>query len=298
MTSLLSRLLPSLACLALFVSPARAADAPIVIHPGAGTFVFVDKQGDAAKRQTVYTYLPRRLEAKEAPIVFVLHGHGKNAPGYRDHWGKEAEKYGFMAIVPHFDAKQWPGNDYAYPALADKRGKPTDATRWSFAVIEHLFDAIKAQTGNTHATYRIYGHSEGGQYLHRMLLLFPEARYERAVVANPGWYTMPHFDVAYPYGLAGTPVTKASLAKVLRRDVVVLLGTLDNDPDHDDLRRTPEAMAQGRDRNERGKRFYAQAKQRAAELGVPFGWSLRAAPGGKHSDGTMAPHAAATLAKP
>jgi hypothetical protein len=64
------------------------------------------------------------------------------------------------------------------------------------------------------------------------------------------------------------------------------------------LRTTPQAMAQGRDRNERGRRFYDEAKRRAAELGVPFRWTLRAAPGGKHSDSTMAPHGAAALAQP
>ena len=53
------------------------------IEPGKGTFTFVDSKGDASRRMTVYTYLPAKLKADAATIVFVMHGQGKNAEAAR-----------------------------------------------------------------------------------------------------------------------------------------------------------------------------------------------------------------------
>lgn len=56
----------------------------------------------------------------------------------------------------------------------------------SFSRIEHLFDAIRQATGNRGERYFLYGHSEGGQFVLRLLMLLPQARVQRAVVVNPG----------------------------------------------------------------------------------------------------------------
>lgn len=272
-----------------------AGNRGVVIRPGAGSFTFVDAQGDPSRAITVYTYLPPRLKAREAPIVFVLHGHGKNAPGYRDRWGRQAERHGFMVIAPLFDRDRWGGGDYSYASILDHQGRIVDPSKWSFSVVEHLFDAIREATGNRSTRYLIYGHSEGGQFVHRLILLLPEARYSRAVVANPGWYTMPRFDVRYPYGLAGSPVTEASLRTILGRDVVLMLGDEDRDPNDPDLRKSSQAMAQGTNRQERGHNFFREAERRAAELNCAFAWRRQQVRGGRHSDATMATAAAAAL---
>jgi len=99
--------LPMLAALffgwTLTGSPTAAAAGPMItIAPGAGSFPFVDEHGDPSKPITVYTYLPKGLPPGAARIVFVMHGHGKNAQGYRDTWVEHAEKYRFM--VPGFDS--------------------------------------------------------------------------------------------------------------------------------------------------------------------------------------------------
>ena len=44
--------------------------------------------------------------------------------------------------------------------------------------------------------------------MHRLIFFVPDARYVRAVTANSGWYTMPKFEVKYPYGLRGRPRPK------------------------------------------------------------------------------------------
>ena len=282
-------------CTLTWSQPVAAAGPGIRITPGANRFSFIDEKGDPSKRMTVYTYLPKGLKPNTAPIAFVMHGHSKNAKGYRDRWSEHADTYGFMVIAPLFDAAQWGSGAYAYASISARDGQLRDASLWSFNVIEHLFDAIKKATGNPSDTYFIYGHSEGGQFVHRLVLFLPEARYTRAVVANPGWYTMPKFDVKFPYGLAGSPATAESLRHSLGRDVVLVLGDRDTSPNDADLNKTPQAMAQGIHRFERGQTFFKEAQHRATELQCAFGWRLQVVPGGTHSDRAMSRPAAAIL---
>ncbi|MGH7185383.1 MAG: hypothetical protein ACREIB_03775, partial [Pseudomonadota bacterium] len=229
------------AVLACAASVAPAADT-VRITEGSDSFVFTDKAGDASRPVTVYTYQPRRSTPATAPIVFLLHGFHRSAKAYRDDWAYHADRYGFMVVAPLFEQKVW-GEDYSVP-----RSRKADRSQSSFMLIEHLFDAIKAATGNTQPHYLIYGFSEGGQFVHRLVLTLPEARYARAVIGTPGWYTMPDFETAWPYGLKNTRTDRAALKKILGRDVVLLLGAADNDPNHPQLSKKPQAMAEGPNR--------------------------------------------------
>ncbi len=287
--------------LTLFVFPLTWSQAASAVLPairiasGSGGFSFVDQKGDPSKHITVYTYLPKGIKPDAARIVFVMHGHGKNARGYRDTWVEHADKYGFMVVAPLFDPGQWAGGDYSYASVMTKDGKLRDASIWSFSVVDHLFEAIKDATGNQSPKYFIYGHSEGGQFVHRLVLFLPDARYAKAVAANPGWYTMPTFDVNFPYGLGGSPATEASLKKSLGREFVLMLGDRDADPNHAELRRTPEAMAQGVHRFERGQNYMKEARNRATELKCAFGWQVQVVPGAAHENSKMSRLAAAVL---
>ncbi|HET7160531.1 MAG TPA: hypothetical protein VFI62_16140, partial [Burkholderiales bacterium] len=120
----------------------HGAGAALQIAPGSGQFSFTDEQGDATKHMTVYTYVPAGVTAQAAAIVFVLHGAGKNARGYRDTWIPHADKHGFMIVAPLFDSEQWSRGTYSYASIVGRDGKPQDPSLWSFNVIEHLFDAI------------------------------------------------------------------------------------------------------------------------------------------------------------
>ena len=111
--------------------------------------------------------------------------------------GRPFLPYQFMVVVPLFDKEQWIGGDYSYASVITKDGKLRTASMLSFNVIEHLFHLIKRSTDIQNSTYFIYGHSEGGQFVHRLVLFLPEARYARAVAANPGWYTIPTFEMTY-----------------------------------------------------------------------------------------------------
>ena len=105
--------------------------------------------------------------------------------------------------------------------------------------------------------------------------------------ANSGWYTMPDTKVSFPYGLGGVPVSREKLVSAFAKPVVVLLGEEDNKRNAK-LRTTPKADRQGLNRLARGKNFFATAKIKAAELGVPFNWKLVTVPKVGHQGAKMA----------
>ena len=290
----------------------EAAPGVPAIQSGSGQFTFHDALGNADRPITVRYHMPDAY-TPETPIVFVMHGASRAGQRYFDDWEEHAVAHGFLLVVPVFDADNYPGsqwynlgNVFPDPDAVDDAGAdqaaPGSATRnpessWSFTAIEHLFDAVRAATGSTRTTFRIFGHSAGSQFVHRLLMTRPETPVERAVAANAGWYTMPDESVAWPYGLGGSGFEAAGLAGFLQLPVTVLLGDADTVTTASNLRRTPEALLQGPHRFTRGHTFYTAAQSAAEALGVDFGWALDTVPGAGHSNALMAPRAAEILAR-
>ena len=82
-------------------------------------------------------------------------------------------------------------------------------------------------------------------------------------------------------------MSREELVSVFAKPVVVLLGEADVNRTSN-LRMTPEADRQGQNRLARGKAFFETAKNKAAELGVPFNWKLVTVPGVGHQGAKMA----------
>lgn len=278
------------------INPAASSNPATIastkLPQGDGRFVFDGWAGPALR---VWTHVPAQI-GKETPIVIVMHGRGRDADRYRDEWKDLAEAEGFILAVPEFDAERFPGsNSYNHGWFREADGTPRPREQWSFAAIEPLFDEVKNRSGSQVKGYALYGHSAGAQFVHRFVLLMPEARYNSAVTANAGSYAFPDFNVGYPFGLKGAPIDERGLKQVLGKPVVVLLGTADNDINHKSLPQQPQAKKQGAHRLARGEAFFAAGKQSAHDLGVPFGWRLRHVPGVAHSNDGMARAAAPLL---
>ena len=223
------------------------------------------------------------------PVLFVMHGKQRNADEYRDQWVG-------LLVVPEFSKMQFPGADaYNLGNVFNDAGEMRPRDEWSYTVIETVFEEVRGRSGSKQERYALYGHSAGAQFVHRYLMFVPDARISRVVSANAGWYTMPNFGVAFPYGLGGTGVSETTLKNMLQKPVVVLLGTADTDPDHPSLRRTPEANAQGPHRFARGEKFFATAEAWAATWQVPFRWTKVLAPDVGHFNEGMAAFAAEFL---
>ena len=256
---------------------------------GKSDFTFSSWGGPPLK---VWTHRPERLSAT-TPIVIVMHGAGRDGDRYRDEWAGLADTSRFILVVPEFPKADFPGAEgYNLGNVHDARGNKNPRAVWTFSAIEPLFDEIKRRTGGAQTGYTLYGHSAGAQFVHRYLYFVPYARVTQAIAANAGWYTLPTYREAFPYGLDNAPVPTADLDAALGKNLIVLLGTADTDTQGKNLRRTPEALAQGPHRYARGHTFHAAGEARARARGTPFAWQLRYAPGVGHTNGLMAEFAA------
>ena len=241
----------------------------------------------------VLLFVPDAAEA-DTPIVIVMHGASREAERYYRDWRTEAQRHGFIVVVPYFSREDFPRSvHYNLGHVFDSEtGRPRPAEAWTFAVIEPLFDAVVARLGGRQTQYTLFGHSAGSQFLHRFLYYVPDSRVKTAIAANAGWYTMPDFGVRFPYGLAESGLSEDVLAGYFARDLVVLLGGADTLREDEDFRKTPEAELQGPHRFDRGHTFYRVARAKAEALGVEFNWRLQEVPGAGHSNADMTPAAA------
>ena len=279
--------------MALALAASGLAHAATAIPAGESSFKFVDARGQPERPLSVYTYRPESCDAK-CPLVIVMHGVSRHASNYRGYWKAAADRYGLVIAAPEFSSRYWP-RAAAYN-LGDIAAHPHDPAKWSYSAVEHLFDEIaEGRTG-----YVLFGHSAGGQFVHRMALFLPGARATMMVAANPGWYTMPEWraDQAkdpFPYSLVGSPAGESSLRQALGRPLTLMLGTQDVDPRHKDLEHSPGADREGMNRFERGHAFFAASQEAARALDVPLAWKLVEVRGVAHSGSRMSRAAADSL---
>lgn len=282
---------------ALPLDSARAGEAqPVTL--GKGRFSYTDPLVNPGKTLTVWYYLPVDKKVDRIPILFVMHGTLRNGETYRNQWVDLAQKYGVLLLVPEFSGDDYPGGKYNRGNVLGKDDEALQPSEtWTFAVLERLFDYTKKITGNGAKQYDIYGHSAGGQFVHRLALFMPKARYRRAVAANAGYYTLPTVAGSdpYPFSLTGTPATAETMKTDLGRELVILLGEEDTDPKDPDLYHSPEADKQGLYRFARGQYFFKIGKESAEAARAKFGWKLVTVPGVGHSNERMAAAAAESL---
>lgn len=248
----------------------------------------ISVESPAGLKQHVFLARPLGLSV-DRPVVFVLHGSDRDAAAELDTWSALAEKHDFLLVVPEFSDRNFPEAEaYNLGNAYGPKGGVRDPSNWAFSAIEPIFDAVRARFGMTAQGYAIYGHSVGAQFVHRFLFHVPDARVNRAVAANAGWYTMPDLTLEFPYGLKGSAVGRDQLRRALQLPLTVLLGEDDTDPEHANLQRTPEALAQGPHRFARGQAFWESGRVAARQLGVPFTWRLETVPGADHDNRKMA----------
>jgi|WetSurMetagenome_2_1015567.scaffolds.fasta_scaffold00010_161 pimeloyl-ACP methyl ester carboxylesterase len=276
--------------------PASLSDStgPVGIPEGKGQFVFIDALGNADRPITVYTYRPAAWSLSD-PVLIVIPGAGRDGQSPRDTWIPYAERYSALLILPEFSLAYYPtdiwfnlGNTYDDTNWVPK-------ANWTYTAIEHLFDSAKEKSGATRATYLLFGHSAGGQFVHRMVTLLPEARYSSAVAANAGVYLLPEFSDPYPFGLKDSPLYQSELPKVFARRLIIMSGENDTDPNAGGLATFPQAEAQGSSRFDRARFYFTAAQSEAGRLGVPLNWEYHVVPDVGHDEAGMAGPSAGLL---
>ncbi len=263
------------------------AEASIPLR-GRGSFVF---DGWAGPTVRVHYAAPDTV-ASDTPVLIVLHGVGRNGATYRNQWADLALARGALLLAPTFSKKRFPGaRGYNRGHVRDAMGHQMPPERWSFAVIEPLFEMIRLAHALHTPSYAVYGHSAGAQFAHRFLFHVPNNRAARIVAANAGWYLLPTDNEPFPYGLNGSGIDLSALPSAFTRHLTVMLGTEDSDPDHWSLQRSAGAMRQGAHRLARGETFFRTAQSAAAMLNCAFHWRLETVAGVDHDNMGMAPMA-------
>ena len=241
------------------------------------------------------TYRPAHATA-QSPIVLVQHGVMRNGDDYRDFWIPAADEHGLVIIAPTFSNEQWPdvvsynnGNLLATTdraALADTAPLTAPET-WSYTVVTQLAADLKA-AGVLHSQpLYLFGHSAGGQFVHRLLSVLTPGMFTQVAAGNPGWYTLPLLDLPFPEGLGGTPADADSLARLFATPLTILAGDQDTETNDPHQPSEPAALRQGPHRYARALHYFATAQAEAARRGLPFRWQLHTVEGIGHDGEAM-----------
>ena len=259
-----------------------------------GMTPFVCKGPYAGKTVEIYYHIPAG-DVRTMPVQIVMHGMDRNGDKYRDDWKALSDQYGFIVLAPQFTDEDFPEIAYQQGNVMDGNGEYLAKNRMTYPIISEIFHYFVDHSASQVKKYNIYGHSAGGQFVHRYLLFNDTPEVDQAVAANSGWYTFPTDTIDYPYGIGkSAKIIGTDVRAYYEKRMIVLLGDADTVRSAT-LRKTPEADAQGRNRFERGNTFFNWCREEAAAQGVPFNWRIDYVAGSGHSDAKMAPAAAKIL---
>lgn len=281
----------ALAALALgavtaYLLPRRKA---LSLPVGESSYFLEDPSGTCRDPIPVYYYKPATW-TEDQPVFIAFPGYTRKAEQFEKHLEDLAVRFNMLIACPEFSPKKYPGARwYQEGNISDAEGeKGTIQPRqqWTFDAIDHVTGAVRRRT---HAKGKVilFGHSAGGQLMHRYSLFASHPAADAIVCANAGWFTMPGESVCYPYGIKNVPLSDRDLARAFARPVIMLMGGNDISREKP-FRDTPEADAQGMNRMERCNNYFHFCEAKAAELGVPFRWQLHVVEGAAHEGGKMA----------
>ncbi|GAA1252005.1 hydrolase [Microbacterium phyllosphaerae] len=235
-------------------------------------------------------YVTGARATEQATIIVVMHGVERNAADYRNTWTELVRDRDVVVVAPQFSDDEFPdAENYNLGGLADAEGSNDDDSRvldGAYGYIEPLFEDARDRIGGGQSGFSMFGHSAGAQFVHRYVEFVPHAPVDVAVAANAGWYTMPDDSARFPFGLDGPDAPDFDATAAFGRQLIVLLGT--DDVGTKNLRRDPDASAQGDTRLERGREFFDRSMRAAEQDGVAFRWELHEVPGVDHDQVAMA----------
>ncbi len=236
----------------------------------------------------IHYYIPKTGDVTTMPVLFSMHGAERDATVQTSAWDSYADKYGFVVIAPEFPksstvaewgySESYNENAYQFGNVMTASGSKTcnPQEQWAYNVIEAAFDHFKEAVGGKQTQYRIFGHSAGAQFVHRMVMAMPNARIERACAASASAWTYPHSEglkitptqaIGWPYSPLYTPrANDDDMRTYLQKKMLIMVG--DQDTGSDSLDVSDAANYQGSTRYERLLNYDYACRLRAAELGI------------------------------
>ena len=232
------------------------------------------------------------------PVLFVHHGVARNGRDYRDYWLPHADAEGMLIIAIEFPEASFPEYLwYNFGNLHAKDGTPNPREEWTFGIDTRLFQALQDQGITTTQRYGLFGHSAGGQYVHRMLSFGYRDNVAVAVSANAGTYAMPDLTTGWPWGLGATEVTSADLPAWLAFPLTIMAGTADIKTTGRFFPKGPKSLKQGPTRHARAHTYLRVGRNAAAALGVALAWTVIDVPDVGHDGRRMSDAAAPLIAE-
>jgi len=268
---------------------------PLLAAPGGSTVTYFDP-AFPDRTLLLHAARPRHCDAA-TPIVFVHHGVARNGKAYRDYWQPHVDEAGLLAISVEFPEASFPEYLwYNFGNLHTADGTPNPRERWTFGIVARLFDALRAQGLTVRQRYGLFGHSAGGQFVHRMLSFGYRDRVAVAVSANAGTYAMPDLAVPWPFGLGEVGVTEEALRALLAYRITVMAGTDDTKTTGRFFPKGPRSLRQGATRYERAHNYVRNGRAAAGALGTCCNWTVIDVPGVGHDGAGMSAAAAPLIA--
>jgi len=230
-------------------------------------------------------------------VLFVHHGVLRNGADYRDYWLPLVDAAQLLVIVPEFAGADFPQAAwYNFGNRVDADGRAKPRAEWTYGVPERAFAALRRQGVTAAERYGSFGHSAGGQFVHRMISLGFRERVVLAATANAGTYAMPDLEVAFPYGLGEAGLDDAALAALLAFRLMVFAGTADTDATGEHFPREEAALRQGPTRYARAHAYVDAARAAARARGVACNWTITDVADVGHDGEKMSAAAAPILA--
>jgi poly(3-hydroxybutyrate) depolymerase len=265
----------------------------LVDTPGASSLPYVDPAFPDQPLE-LHAARPRKYDTG-TPVLFVHHGVRRNGKDYRDYWLDLVDEAGVLAISIEFSEESFPEYLwYHFGNLHNKDGVPNPREAWTFGIDERLFEQLRTQGVTIRQRYGLFGHSAGGQYVHRMLSFGFRDRVAVAVSANAGTYAMPDLSTPWPFGLGETDVDNAALRALLAFPITVMAGTEDVLTTGQFFPKGPRSMRQGATRFERAHNYVGSGHNAAAALQTSCAWTIIDVPNVGH-DGKLMSAAAAPV---
>ena len=268
---------------------------------------------------TIFYHKPINF-TQSSKILIVVPGAGRNGDSYRDSWIKASEKHSVLIVSPSYPEKEYNYGDYHLGGIVKdldiskgvtfKEGTnqvyidenviefnvDTNKGNWIFNDFDRIFELVKNSTNSKQKKYDMFGHSAGGQILHRLALFYPSSKADRILASNAGTYTLPDYKTGFPFGMENVGLPQKELKKSFKKKLVLFLGALDNDSEtRGRMLRSKTADKQGTNRLARGNKFYTFSEGLSKNFGMKFNWKLEIVPNVGHDQKKMAKAAAEYL---
>lgn len=240
---------------------------------GEGCFQYHWISGEIEDTLTVFYSIPDKYDRASMPVVVGFHGNDRDCSYWIETWKEYAEKRGFMFFIPWFTHANFPIRRYQEVGVKDENGDILPAGFRTSALVDSLLCHILNTSGTKEKKVTIFGHSAGGQFVHRFMLMNNSHFVKKAIIGNPGWFTFPDSAENYSYGIKDIQevVDYGQLRNMLGKNIVLQLAEMDTIRESF-LRKTPEADRQGRNRLERGNKYFETLRNIADKNKWDFNW--------------------------